>query len=415
MQQRGLRVRTGTLFALLIAAAACNKQASVSETPLRIAVREGLEAEGIRSLAADFEKRRGTRVTVQAFGRDNYEVDTTNDLLAEHPQYDVVFFPGTLVPEIAQRGGLAPISGWSPDNDRDLLTYTSYNGKIYGLPCDVSTFFLFYRADIVKELPDTWEDLLKVAPKYSQRSNPKVSTPYGLALGGKAGEDLIKGFYVLLWSYGGFILENGQVGLDSPGAFEAGRMLRRLVTSPAVPPDIQTWEVTKILDQFQKGTVAMAAPEWNAVYPLLQADTAGFGKKVQIGLIPGVRQSSGEIRRVDFKQSWVLVEAAKSRHLSAANDFVLFATSSEGGRLYAETAHGNPARTTLLSDATLQKARPEFPLMLESLRIAKAEPEVPYYAKLSSIVNDALTAIVAGTTTPEAALGEAAKKVRGLL
>jgi ABC-type glycerol-3-phosphate transport system substrate-binding protein len=274
---------------------------------------------------------------------------------------------------------------------------------------------MFYRTDIVKEVPETWADLLKVAPAYSHKRNPSVPTAYGLALGGKAGEDLIKGFYVLLWSYGGFIIENGQVGLDSPGAFEAGRMLRQLVTSPAVPPDIQTWEVTKILDQIEKGTVAISAPQWNALYPLFMGDAVGFGRKVQAANIPGVRQPDGHVHRVNFKQSWVLVEAAKSRALAAANEFVLFATSPEGGRLYAETAHGNPARTSLLSDPILQKARPEFPLLLESLKIAKAEPEVPYYSKMSTIVNDALTSIVAGTAPPESALREAAAKVRGLL
>jgi multiple sugar transport system substrate-binding protein len=409
------RARWFILIAALFAAFSCNKQQSSPDSTLHIAVREGLEADGIRVLAKTWAQRTGTKVTVQGFGRDNYEVDTTNDLLSDKPQYDVVFFPGTLVPEMAERGGLAPIDGWSPESDRDLLTYTSYNGKVYGLPCDVSTFFLYFRSDILKRAPDTWADLLKIAPRYSHKNSPSVPTAYGLALGGKAGEDLIKGFYVLLWSSGGFIIDHGQVGLDSPGALAAGKLLRDLVTSPAVPPDIQTWEVTKILDQLSKGTVAIAAPEWNAVYPLLQADNAGYGKKVEIAMIPGVRQPDGQVHRVNFKQSWVLVKAAKGRQLSRANDFVLFATGSEGGRLYANSAHGNPARTSLLSDPELQKARPEFPLLLESLKSANAEPEVPYYAKLSSIVNDALTAIVAGTATPEAGLREAAKKVRALL
>ena len=210
-------------------------------------------------------------------------------------------------------------------------------------------------------------------------------------------------------------MENGKVGLDSPEAFAAGKLLRDMVTSSAVPPDIQTWEVTKILDQLSKGTVAIAAPEWNAVYPLLQADNAGSGRRVQIAMIPGIRQQNGQLRRVDFKQSWDLVKTAKGQQLSRANDFILFATGPEGGRLYANTAHGNPARTSLLSDPILQRARPEFPLLLESLKIAQAEPEVPYYAKLSSIVNDALTAIVAGTAAPEPALREAATKVRALV
>ena len=188
------------LILAAVTALSCDRTSPSRDNGLHIAVREGLEADGIRALASAWERRTGIKVTVQAFGRDNYEVDTTNDILSDHPQYDVLFFPGTLVPEMAQRGGLAPIDGWSAESDKDLLTHTSYNGKVYGLPCDVSTFFLYYRGDIVKQIPETWADLLKVAPKYTHKNNPTVPTAYGLALGGKAGEDLIKGFYVLLWS-----------------------------------------------------------------------------------------------------------------------------------------------------------------------------------------------------------------------
>src|ERR1039457_4029653 len=103
------KVQLWGFLAILLIPTACNRPPSASNTVLHVAVREGLEAAGIRTLAAEFGKRRGMKVVVQAFGRDNYEVDTTNDLLSERPQYDVAFFIGTLVPQNATRRVLSSI------------------------------------------------------------------------------------------------------------------------------------------------------------------------------------------------------------------------------------------------------------------------------------------------------------------
>jgi multiple sugar transport system substrate-binding protein len=381
---------------------------------IRVAVREGAEAEGIRGLVAEWQKRSGHPATVQTLGRENYEADVTNDLLSSSPKYDVVFFPGTLVAEMAERGALAPIDKWNAANDPDLLAYSSYNGKVYGLPCDVSTFFMFYRDDVVSKPPETWDDLLKAIPQYSQKNNSKVPTNFGLAFAGKAGEEPPKIFYPMMWSYGGTIIENDQVGIDSPGAIAAAEMLKKFVTSGAMPPDLQTWEVTKILDELQRGSVAVSVPQWNALYPLIQKGDSSFKNSIKIAQLPGVRQPDGQVNRVNFRQTWVLVKSNNGQQKSLADDFILFATGKEGAMMYAKAASGTPARASVLSDPEMQKIRPEFPLLLDSLKIAKAEPEVPYYAQLHRVMNEALSSMIAGTATPEKAMREAADKVRAL-
>src|SRR5262249_41567733 len=115
----------------------CQKDTPGTGKPmLSVVVREGLEADGIKRLALEWGAKQAVDVKVQTLGRDNYEVDVTNDILNPNPKYDVVFFPGTLVAEMAAKRSLSPIEGWSPAGDPDLLAYSSYNGQTFGLPCD---------------------------------------------------------------------------------------------------------------------------------------------------------------------------------------------------------------------------------------------------------------------------------------
>jgi ABC-type glycerol-3-phosphate transport system substrate-binding protein len=266
---------------------------------------------------------------------------------------------------------------------------------------------------VVKVVPETWNDLLAAAPKLSRIGNPP--TAYGLAFAGKAGEELPKVFYPMLWSHGGFIIDNdGKVGLDTPGAIAAAELLRKFATSGAMPPDLQTWDVGKILDELQRGTLAISAPQWNALFPLIRAGSSTLRNHIQIAKLPGVRQPDGQVKRVNFRQTWTLVKSAGGKNQELANDFILYATGKDGARLYAQAAQGNPARTSVLTDPELQRLRPEFALLLDSLKISKAEPEVVFYAQMHRVMNEMLSSILGGTRAPADAMRDAATKVRGL-
>lgn len=407
----------GAVAGVLVAAlwvSACGKRGGGSPTALRVVVREGLEAKGIRELATKWGQEQGIKMDVQTLGRETYEGTITSDLLSARPRYDVVFFPGTLVAEFASRQALSPITGWSPGADPDLLAYSSYQGRVYGLPCDVSTFFMFFRSDVVPKPPETWQDLVAFAKQYAQTKTSDGRPKYGLAFTGKAGEELPKIFYPILWSYGGDILEDGKVGLDAPAAIRAATTFRELTTSGAMPPDLQSWEVGKIYDELRRGTVAISVPQWNALAPLIRTSDSKFRDVTRIAPLPGVRGEDGQIRRVNFRQTWVLVKSSRTPQPQPANAFVLYATGKEGARAYALTAQGNPARLSVLSDPAIQKERPDFPLLLASLKESKAEPDVVYYAALHRAMNDAMSSLIAGASTPEGAMTSAAAVVRSL-
>jgi maltose-binding protein MalE len=106
---------------------------------------------------------------------------------------------------------------------------------------------------------------------------------------------------------------------------------------------------------------------------------------------------------------------AKSSRVDLAVEFIEYATSGEGARIYAKSARGNPARISILSDPELQAERPEFPLMMESLKIAKAEPSVVYYSAMHEVMNEKLTKILIGLEEPEVAFIDAESRIRQLM
>ncbi|RED37839.1 carbohydrate ABC transporter substrate-binding protein (CUT1 family) [Rhodopseudomonas thermotolerans] len=392
----------------------CDQDSHNGPAQLSVVVREGLEADGIRRVAEEWGKLRQVKVTVDALGRSTYDNLVQATLQSANPRYDVIFFPGTKVAEIAAKNGLSPITNWSPEADPDLLVYSKYNGKIYGLPCDISTFFTFYRSDIVATAPDTWDELEQMSANWKPSEKPRGAR-YGLAFAAQTGEELPKIFYPILWSYGGYVLRNGEVGIDANEAVIAAEQLKRLALSAGVPSEVQNWNALKILDEWRAGNIALSTPQWNALYPLLKEGSDSASRFLKIAPLPGVRQQDGSIRRTNFIHTWVLVKPKKDGRSSLANDFILYATGKDGAKLYAETARGNPARLSILSDPGLQSKRPEFQLMLASIQIAQAEPDVPYYSRLHEIVNAALSKIIAGSAEPRAALSEAAHSIRRIL
>ena len=368
--------------ALALLAVACSSD--TGDHALTVVVRQGAEAEGIRALAAEWQQVSGNAVEVIS---------------------DVLFFPSTLIPEMAEKGLLAPVDRSVVADPEDLLVTGEYQGDLYGLPTDVSTFFTFFRADLVAQPPALWSDLLAAARRADLGGNVVFS--------GKAGEELPKMFYPLLWSSGGFVLRGDSVGLDTPEAIAAASMFQELAMSPMAPPDLSNWDVVKVLDELQAGSVAIAAPQWNALFPLIKGGDSQFAEAIAIAPLPGVPDGDS-IRRTNFVQSWMLVKS-RGAPAATADEFIAFATGPAGAHRYALEADGTPARVSVLADSAVVAVRPEFPAVRDALEHAQAEPAVPFYAELHAIMNDHLSELIAGAGTAEDIMRAAAADVRDLV
>ncbi len=399
---------------VIVLTCACDRSKSQNARPeVTLTIRTGPEAEGLKEVARAFEKRENISVRINELGRDGYMTAMPTQLMSGSSSFDVAFVPSTMVGEFAEAEVIAPLDQYFK-GDADLLVSYGYRGRLFALPTDASVLFLFYRSDLIPQPPNTWDEYLTVAKQFTRSLNPSSPTNYGAALAGKGPEEPPKVFYPVLWSFGGFIIEDGKVGLDNAGALAAAEFYSRL-SKEVLSPEIMSWSYPEVLEALKTGKAAMAAPMWNAAFAQIRESDSPYRDTVRVALLPGKKEEDGTVRRVTFQHGWTLVLNKKSKKPDEAAKFIVFATGAEGGAIYAKSGGGTPARRSVLSDPKLQALRPEFALVLESLAISKSEPSVPFYTEMHAAMNIAVSSILLRQSQPQDALREAADKIRKLM
>ena len=415
-------IRRLVLCVVAVLAVSLTVGLEAAKAPVVLVIRTGPEADGLRIVAQEFTKDTGIPVQINELGRQGYEYTLTTQLVAGTDAFDVAFYPGWLVGEVVSADALEPLNAFMEKSDPkvfdkdDLLVTYGLGDKIYAIPTDVSVHFLYYRTDLIEDPPDTWDEYFEVAKQFTKSVNPDSPTAFGAGFSAHAGEEGPKMFASFMWSMGGSIMdEAGNVGLDNPGAIATAEYYVKLHKAGVITPDILSWSYPNVLDAMRAGTIAMGGPFWNAAYAEILNSASPYKDSIAVTLVPGVKQPDGSILRTPFWHGWTLVLNSQSRRKDSAWEFLSYATGKKGGAIYAESGGGTPARRSVLGDPELQKKRPEFALVLETLNIAQAEPMMAFYSSYSDALNVAISNLLTGRATPEAAMREAAGKVRKLL
>jgi len=393
-------------------------------TPVVIMIRTGDEADALRAVAEAYEEETGKKIEVNEQGRAGYFDALSTRLLAGTPDIDLIFFPSTYVAQFAEAGTLEPLDKYMKDAELtdpavfdidDFLAVYGYKGSTYALPTDVSAHFLFYREDLIPDPPQTWDEVLEVARKYTKALNPDSPTIWGASFDALAPEEGPKIFYDLMWSYGGFLIdEDGNVGVNNEGAVKAMNIWKTMIDEGLISPETNNWGFSEVLDALTSGTVAMGSPFWNAAYdPILNSGTPQ-SKTVKITLVPGVKQDDGSILRTPFQHGWTLVMNQASENKVEAWKFLEWATGKKGGTIHAKHG-GTPARASILNDPQFADTRPDFALMVETLKIARGEPAVVFYDEMHEAMNIAIAHVLSDGWEPKDALDEAAATIKQLI
>jgi ABC-type glycerol-3-phosphate transport system substrate-binding protein len=387
-----------------------------------VMVRSGVEADAIKAVAQAYTRATGRAVETMEIGRSGYYATLHTQLVAGTDAFDLAQANDADVGVLAEAKAIAPIGAYLDDprhtdpqsfDPRDIAFTYSYRGQVYAVPFDVSTHFLYYRKDLVKTPPATWDEYFEEAKRWTRRHNDRSPTLFGAGFTALAGSEQPKVFYSVMWSMGGWIIDDqGRVGVDSPGAVSAADFWVKLRDARLIPPDIASWGFSNVKDALETGIVATAAPYWNAAYPMIKSGKSPVKDQIALALVPGVRKPDGSIYRTPFQQGKILVLNAGSRRKDDAWAFYRYLTSKEGMRIMTQ-AGGTPSRYSLLRDPTLQP-REYHELMIASLQIAKGDPAPPFYLKQHEAMNAALSTILGGKGEPKPTLGQAAETIRRL-
>ncbi|NOV01447.1 ABC transporter substrate-binding protein [Paenibacillus planticolens] len=395
-----------------------------STKKIKVLIRTGTESSAMRQISQTFEADTGIQVEFIELGRDVYFTSVGTQLLAGTESFDIVAIPNTSIAQFASVHAILPLDPFMNNKNltdmpsfdvSDFLSTYQYQDMTYALPTDISTHFLYYRSDLIPNPPETWDELFELAKTYTKSNNPNSPTRWGLAMPAVVPEERSKIFASLLWSFGGDVLneEDGKVLLDREESIQAGKYMEKLVQEKVVPQDLLSWDFARTRDALIAGEIAMAAPYWNAAYPMIKQNSDPNKDSIKIALIPGTRDRDGNIRRVPFQHGWTLAINASSRNSVDAWKFLEYATGKRGGMIYAQQG-GVPARRSILDDPSFKKTRPDFALILKSMDIAKNEPSISYYPAMVEIEEKALAKIITSYVKPEVSFKDAASELRQL-
>jgi multiple sugar transport system substrate-binding protein len=298
------------------------------------------------------------------------------------------------------------------------LATARWRHELYAAPITTNTQLLWYRPDLVKQPPQSWNDMVAEATRLHAAGQPSW-----IAVQANEGEGLVVWFNTLLVSGGGQVLsEDGrQVTLTDTPAHRAAtvnalRILKLVATAPGADPSITRTD---------EGTARLAVEQGKAAlevnWPFVLASMLENAVKGGVGFLPlnrnpqlaasinnvGTFVPNDEQFRIAYNASQKvfgfapypgvapgrpakvtigglnLAVASTTRYRAEAFEAVRCLRSLQNQK-YVSIAGGLPAvRTSLYSDPQFQTKYPMYTIIRQQLTDAAVRPATPVYQAMA--------------------------------
>ncbi|MBV9227980.1 MAG: ABC transporter substrate-binding protein [Chloroflexi bacterium] len=305
--------------------------------------------------------------------------------------------------EFGANGWTVPIDDKWPASDRanylpGPLQGCTYNGKLWAAPYFTDAGLMYYRTDINKTAPNTWEDLMSMA-KASSPSKAKT----GYLWQGAQYEGLVCDFVEVLYGYGATVLDPNdpkKVTVNSPEGVQALTQMVSWVGGIS-PNAVTTYKEEDTRSAWQDGDAAFMR-NWPYAYSLgNDPKTSKIAGKFDVH--PMLYGGSGTVGS-SCLGGWQLGINAFSKNPDAAWKLVQFMISPDTQKTLASELSLFATYKSVYTDPDVLAKAPFFSKMQPVLQSAKPRPVSPVYPDISDAiqkhVHDALTKQV----SPAAAL-----------
>ncbi|MEO3788604.1 ABC transporter substrate-binding protein [Nonomuraea sp. B10E15] len=274
-----------------------------------------------------------------------------------------------------------------------------YRDKLYAMPLFTGTGLLYYRTDLVKEPPKTWDEMKKICADVlpGQKGMSCYAGQFDKY------EGLTVNFAEAVASAGGRLLDaSGKPQVTSEAAKQAARFLADGFDSGMIPKEAITYKEEEGRVAFQEGKLLFYR-NWAYGYEAAQK-TDGSSEvvdKFDVAPIPGLTgPGAGTLGGNN------LAVSAFSKHKQSARDFVAFMTSAAQIKAFARTSSMPVARTAIYEDPELVKKYPYLPALKEGILAAVPRPAAVKYGDVTAAVQESAYAIVTGAKPVDQALTE---------
>lgn len=283
----------------------------------------------------------------------------------------------------------------------DGTSFKEKEMKMYGYPTAIETYALYYNKDLVSKVPETWDELFKMAKDF-QDGAPKGKR-YGLMM--EPGNFYYNHAY--LGGLGGYVFGDkntnpNDLGLNNEGAIKAGKFMQTIHKEllPLKKEDISGDVISSYFNE-NKLMFRVSGP-WD----IKNHQNA----KVNFGIAPLPKLENGETPKslMGIKAYYV---SSHTKYPKAASLYAKFATSEDMLMKRYELTGQLPPNTKLLDNEKIKNDKIAS-AFLEQAKEATPMPNIPQMQTVWGPMESAFTTIWNDNTDPKVALDAAVKQIQ---
>jgi multiple sugar transport system substrate-binding protein len=262
----------------------------------------------------------------------------------------------------------------------NVIETASFEKKLYAAPFNTNTQLLWYRKDLVKEPPKTWDEMIDQAEELKEAGTIQVQA------------NRYEGFMVwanaLIESAGTEILSGPEaVDLEQGPTEKALQVMGRLARSPAAPTNLSTSDEDTTRLGFEAGESAFMT-NYTFAYASAQAEAPEIGKNMGFARFPEVVPGTPSKPPLG---GFNLAVSSFSENKDVAFDAAACLSGKESQKTAVELDGLPPSRSDLYTDKAVTKAYPGFAqLVKESIENSGPRPTTPAYQDVSLAVQRSL-------------------------
>ena len=315
---------------------------------------------------------------------DDQRLQMVRRLAAGDTSMDILGLDVTWAPEFAEAGWILP---WTGDDRQKAeagtlevpLQTATWHNELYAVPYNSNTQLLWYRDDLVKTPPATWDQMITDAERLAKEGKPHLIEVQGAQYEGST-----VWFNTLVASAGGTILTpNGQQASLGAPAVTALTIMKRLGTSVAADPSLPVQMEDQNRLAMEAGTAAFEL-NYPFVYPSMQAGNPELFKHFKWALYPGVVPSEPAHVTIGGIN---LAISKYSPNPALAFQAALCLRDRENQLNAAVKGGLPPTLQSLYRDPAMFAPYPFHADILASLQTASVRPQTPAYQNISIVIS----------------------------
>ena len=393
-------------FILMIGCTACGSKAAQvdSGATITIAARDGSHSNVINAVKSTFEQEHNCTINVIPLSANDIHDNAIKDAANQAGSYDIIMIDDPLMPEYIEKNILCNLTKLGYTDDEDFVEKSRLLGKepyplgaTYAVPFSGNVQLLFYNANVVDSSSDltNWQSIYEISEKLSSEGKK------GYAIRGQTGNPIVSDFLPILWSFGGDILVDNRVVLDSKESREALEFYCKLYETGG------NYEKDDLVEAVSSGEAAFALgwPSWFIT---------NNGVSAEFSQIPGQKDASSELLPTGEIGNWLLGVTNNSPNKELALEAVKYLTSKEV-QLEALEEGGVPTRNSIFLDKDILKKYPFFQAIYSGTNNSRVRPRTTKWAQIEVVFGEQLVKCIDGEQSVDETIIASQKAIQQLI